>query len=907
MGQRMDTESGKAKAAGGKNKNKLTINIRIFIVIIIVATIINVSVLLAGAWFLTRSISTSMEDDMLVAVDIADQYVTSQIELLKTRTAEAARDIDLLYRAGGMEGILERVLAEYPVYSGLAVFSQTAMLDSSGVSPVRPDLYRERFMRIAMNGGQAVSDTMHAPDGALVIYVSTPINSDLVLAAALPGHYFHNLLLQFTFWQTGHVFINDENGYVVSNPRPLWVQERYNFIQMGEADKVYEELAAMTKRGITGERGTHRYRINGVLRLCAFRPISSPTEDWFVAVVAPLVETAVKNIPGGILLMGVLTLILSVVVAVVASAILKRPYEEVDHLRAAAESASISKSTFLANMSHEIRTPMNSIVGFSELAMDDEIPAKTRDYLDKIKTNSEWLLQIINDILDLSKIESGKMELEKIPFNLHDLFSSCRTLILPKAIEKGLLLHFYAEPSVGKKPLGDPTRLRQVLVNLLSNSVKFTKAGTIKLNTVLKEKTENTITMFFEVIDSGIGMTAEQIKKVFEPFTQAESGTTRKYGGTGLGLAITKSIVEMMGGTLAVESTPGVGSKFSFALTFDAIDLTDNDLLEKEIVLRELEKPSFEGEILLCEDNPMNQQVITEHLARVGLKTIVADNGKIGVDMVRGRILSGEKQFDLIFMDMHMPVMDGLEAAEKIMEYNAGVPIVAMTANIMSNDREIYKLKGMNDCVGKPFTSQELWRCLMKYFKPVSWQKTEETQYAQAEDKLHLKLINNFVKDNSARYSEIAEALDSGDIKLAHRLAHTLKSNAGHLDKTLLQQAASVIEDRLKDGRNLVTPEQMTALKTTLDAALAEFAPLAADFSRDQEPGPVEFASAEASLELLEKLEPMLESGDLGARQLLNELRRIPGGKNLIEQIEDLDFGVALATLVELRKSLGKG
>jgi signal transduction histidine kinase/DNA-binding response OmpR family regulator len=901
----MDAKTEKSKATGEKDKNKLTINIRIFIVIITVTTIINVSALLAGAWFLTQSIGTSMEDDMLVAVDIADQYVTSQIELLKLRTAEAARDIDLLYSADEREGVLERVCAEYPIYSGLAVFSQTALLDSWGESPVQEDLYRERFMRIAMTGGQAVSDTMHAPDGALVIYVATPINNDLVLAAALPGHYFHNLLLQFTFWQTGHVFINDRNGYVVSNPRPLWVQERYNFIQMGETDKVYEELAAMTRRAITGERGTHRYQINGVTRLCAFRPITSPNEDWFVAVVAPLVETAVKNIPGGILLMGVLMLILSVVVAIVASAVLKRPYEEVDHLREAAESASVSKSTFLANMSHEIRTPMNSIMGFSELAMDDEIPVKTRDYLNKIKTNSEWLLQIINDILDLSKIESGKMELEKIPFELHDLFSSCRTLILPKALEKGLLLHFYAEPSVGKKPLGDPTRLRQVLVNLLSNAVKFTKVGTIKLNAILKEKTDKTITMYFEVRDSGIGMTEEQMEKIFEPFTQAESGTTRKYGGTGLGLAITKSIVEMMGGMLEVESTPGLGSRFSFILTFDTIDLTDDDLLKKEIDLRELEKPTFEGEILLCEDNAMNQQVITEHLARVGLKTIVADNGKIGVDMIRGRMLSGEKQFDLIFMDMHMPVMDGLEAAEKIMEYKAGIPVVAMTANIMSNDTEIYKLKGMDDCVGKPFTSQELWRCLMKYLKPLGWQKMEETQSKEAEDKLHQKLINNFVKDNTNKYGEIADALKAGDIKLAHRLAHTLKSNAGHLGKALLQKAAADVEHKLADGQNLVTADLMVTLETTLAAALAELAPLVKDVSEAAAPANAEPLSAEAGRELIEKLQPLLELGDLSARQFTDDLRRIPGSGDLLKHIEDLDFDLALASLAELKEGLG--
>ena len=570
----------------------------------------------------------------------------------------------------------------------------------------------------------------------------------------------------------------------------------------------------------------------------------------------------------------------------------------------AAMAASRSKSAFLANMSHEIRTPMNSIVGFSELALDDDIPPRTRDYLQKIKTNSEWLLQIINDILDLSKIESGKMELEKIPFDPHDLFSSCRTLILPKALEKGLLLHFYAEPSVGKKPLGDPTRLRQVLVNLLSNAVKFTNSGTIKLNAILQDKTETTITMFFEVRDSGIGMTDEQIKKIFEPFTQAETGTTRKYGGTGLGLAITKNIVEMMGGELTVESTPGVGSKFSFALKFETIDFTNDDLLKKEIVLRELEKPTFEGEILLCEDNAMNQQVISEHLARVGLKTVVAENGKVGVEMVQSRKEKGEKQFDLIFMDMHMPVMDGLEAAEKIGELKTGIPMVAMTANIMSNDREIYKLKGMDDCVGKPFTSQELWHCLMRYFKPVDWQKVDENQHAMAEDKLRQKLINNFVKDNSGRYGEIADAIRVGDIKLAHRLAHTLKSNAGQLGKTLLQKAAAEIENQLRDGQNLVTPEQMDALESSLGAALAELEPQVVDLPAGGTAANTEIASVESSLELIEKLEPMLELGDIGARQYIFELRHIQGSEDLIQQIEDFDFDLALTTLSELKKSL---
>jgi signal transduction histidine kinase/DNA-binding response OmpR family regulator len=905
------TKIHKLAAAVRANDIRVAIYAKVITVIIAIAVVIIIFGNMVGAMFLTRSISISMENDMLIAVDIADQYLTGEIELLKTNAVDAARDIALLYSAGEREGILERVCAKYPRYVGMAVFDKITLQDSWGRHSVSPELIHEPFMRLAQTKGSAVSNTMHTLDGSLVMYVSASINDDLALAAVLPGRHFADLLSQFRLWQTGHVFINDEDGYVISNPRPHWVQERYNFLDMAKADSVYENLAAMARRAIAGERGIGRYSINGVPRMAAFRPVSSPDVGWFVAIVAPLSESALKDIPGGVLLNAIVTLVLSIVAAILGAALLRRPYEEVDHLRRVAEIASISKSTFLANMSHEIRTPMNSIVGFSELALDGKVSPKTRDYLGKIRTNAEWLLQIINDILDISKIESGKMELENIPFDIHDLFASCRTLVMPKAAEKGILLHFYAEPSTGKRPLGDPTRLRQVFVNLLSNAIKFTNTGVVKLLSDITETRERSITIHFEIRDSGIGMTPEQIDKIFEPFVQAETGTTRKYGGTGLGLAITKNIVEMMGGKLLVESTPGVGSKFSFDLTFDTIDITDDDMFEKKIVFDQTEKPMFEGEVLLCEDNVMNQEVICEHLARVGLKTVVADNGKIGVEMVQSRMEKGEKQFDLIFMDMHMPVMDGLEASSKILELKAGVPMVAMTANIMSNDMEVYRRSGMNDCVGKPFTSQELWRCLVKYFTPVSWQTVDEVHHTQAEDILRQKLMDNFVKDNRTRFSEITEAIGAGDIKLAHRMTHTLKSNAGQLGKILLQQAAENVERQLQDGENLTTPQQMNALDMELKAAFTELtAELAAktgkDFAPTSDKTSHERPHAQSARELIEKLEPMLEMGSPECQTFIDNLRLMPGSEELIRQIDDFDFEAALASLAELKKKWEK-
>jgi len=575
---------------------------------------------------------------------------------------------------------------------------------------------------------------------------------------------------------------------------------------------------------------------------------------------------------------------------------LKRVTEE----KIKAEEMSQTKSAFLANMSHEIRTPMNSIIGFSELALDDVISTKTENYLINIRENSKWLLNIVNDILDISKIEAGKLELENIPFNMHELFTACRAMIAPKADEKGILLHFYAEPSIGRVPLGDPTRLRQILTNILSNAVKFTSSGIVKIQSKIINSTENTVTMSFEIKDSGIGMTEDEINRIFELFTQAQSGTTRKYGGTGLGLAITKYLVEMMGGELEVESTPGVGSKFSFKLTFDTISVDESEKTETKIVFNELRKPTFSGEVLLCEDNAMNQQVICEHLERVGINTVVAENGKIGVETVEKRLQSNEKQFDLVFMDVHMPVMDGLEAAELIHELDPNLPIVALTANIMSHDRELYKKSKMTGYMGKPFTSQELWRCLMNYFTPLHWNAEDEARNEKNEKKLKQKLINHFIVANKDIITEIEAALNEKDYTLAHRLAHTLKSNAGQLKKEALQNAAEAVENVFISGSNNVEPELLKTLERELFTVLAELEPMAHEEATTEE---AEYYSNEEAYEFLMKIKPMIDDDDPECLEHIDELKLVQGSEELVRLLEDFEFIPAAELLDELLKT----
>jgi CheY-like chemotaxis protein len=358
-------------------------------------------------------------------------------------------------------------------------------------------------------------------------------------------------------------------------------------------------------------------------------------------------------------------------------------------------------------------------------------------------------------------------------------------------------------------------------------------------------------------------------------------------------------MIEMMGGNLKVESTPKVGSKFSFNLIFDTIEISE-EIAAKRIIINDLEKPIFEGEILVCEDNPMNQQVIREHLSRVGLRTILANNGSEGVDIVHRRMLGGKKRFDIIFMDIHMPVMDGLEAASKITAMNTGTPIVAMTANVMTNEKILYKENGMPDCVGKPFTSHDLWRCLLRYLVPVEMKKINESPHDESNDKLQKMLQTHFAKHNQEKFEEIANAVGTGDIKLAHRLAHTLKGNAGQLGKTSLQKAAAKIEALLKDGKNMVTEEHLNVLQAELTAVLNELAPMAVEAPPLPEKTTIVF-NREKAQELADRLESLLKKGSPESIKLIDEIRvTIPASEELVEQIEDFEFETALSSLAKL-------
>ena len=389
----------------------------------------------------------------------------------------------------------------------------------------------------------------------------------------------------------------------------------------------------------------------------------------------------------------------------------------------AAESANRAKSTFLANMSHELRTPMNAIIGLTHLLARNNTDPGQRDKLGKITDSAHHLLQLLNEVLDLSKIDADRLTLERTRFTVGSLCSHLESLVGGKAQTKRLALRSEIAPRLQRlELLGDPLRLQQVLLNLVGNAIKFTERGSVTLAVQLISETEQDAHLRFQVRDTGIGISDATLKRIFNPFEQADGSMTRKYGGTGLGLSICQRLIRLMGGEVEVSSTLGAGSTFSFALRFEKAD-GDLAISPEARVACALEVETRlctqyrDARILVAEDDWVNQQVAMELLGEtLGLTVDLASNGREAVEM------ASQDPYALILMDMQMPEMDGLEATRairRIARYE-DVPILAMTANAFADDAASCLAAGMNDYIGKPVDPDVLFSTMLRWLEKSS-------------------------------------------------------------------------------------------------------------------------------------------------------------------------------------------
>jgi PAS domain S-box-containing protein len=451
-----------------------------------------------------------------------------------------------------------------------------------------------------------------------------------------------------------------------------------------------------------------------------------------------------------------------------------------------AEEAVKSKQQFLSNMSHEIRTPLNSIIGFTNVLLNTELTPKQREYLQAIKTSGKSLTILINDILDLAKVDAGKMVFEKLPFKLEESISAMLHLFETKIQEKNLQLIRKYDTSIPSVLLGDAVRLHQIILNLVSNAVKFTNTGKITVEAELLSSDKKTATVQFSVSDTGIGIAKDKIEHIFENFQQASDETSRLFGGTGLGLAIAKQLIQMQGGTIFVKSVPGEGSTFSFILTFEKT----NEDVKSEINNPETVVELKNIEVLVAEDITLNQLLMQALMDEFGFKYDIADNGKIAVDLLT------KKHYDIILMDLQMPEMNGFEATSHIRKIlKSKIPIIALTADVTTVDLKKCMEVGMNDYISKPFDEKKLYNKMAKLLtedsrsllatsesdqsgKLLSTSKFVDLTYIKTQTRnkpgLIIQMIEIYLEQTPPLISKLKESLCSKDWNLMAAVIHKL-------------------------------------------------------------------------------------------------------------------------------------
>ncbi|MFP3155643.1 ATP-binding protein [Lachnospiraceae bacterium ZAX-1] len=908
----------------------MSIRTRSFALIILIAVIIIIFGIGSGLMFVQGHLEQSIESDMTEIAEIADMLLTTEINLLKSDATVVARNLvhlpdDELYDA------LEAQAMAYDNFTSLTIFDRTGIVTSWGASPTSEEFLADEYLQRAFAGEAVISSTRYDASGDIVFHLCIPLgDGDRALSVTIPGMLFSDLISSIQIWETGNIFILDMEGTILANIRENWVTERFNFVKSEGANGQDTRLSETVKRMIRGEIGIGRFSVEGKERLCVFMPITGSKVGWSLGVVAPLGESPLQNVRNGLVLVGVVCLVLSVISAFFASISLEKPYKLNDNLVAALEAqgkllyaindtavmlldaeagdfessivsgmemmalcakvdrmriwknsvrdgelycsqiyewsggaepqsgkaitidvaysknipgweeklsagqiintcvshysqeekaqllpqqilsilvipvffqncfwgfvcfddchgervftiddenllrsggllianallraemtldlvkaresavaSASAKSDFLANMSHEMRTPLNAIIGLSELTLDiDDIREDVRDNIGKMYNSGVTLLSLINDILDISKIESGKFELIPVEYDTPSLINDTVTLNIVRIGSKPITFHLDIDESMPSQLVGDELRIKQVFNNLLSNAFKYTKEGSVVWH-ITFEMDGDAIWLVSRVTDSGIGIHLEDVKKLFSEYNQVDTKSNRKIEGTGLGLSICKSMAEMMGGGITVESEYGNGSTFTVRLRQGraqnsvpiGAEVAENlrnfhysdNRRDRSAKLLRTNIPY--ARVLIVDDISTNLDVARGMMKPYGMQIDCVTSGPAAIDLIRKQPVT----YNAIFMDHMMPGMDGIEATRIIREeigteYAKNIPIIALTANAIVGNEDMFLSKGFQAFLSKPIDIMRM-DVVINY-----WVRDKELEKELAKDTHH--------------------------------------------------------------------------------------------------------------------------------------------------------------------------